>query len=454
MPEAVEAIAAKRPQIPARHSRPRLAPRRVAVTVAPVRCSMRMTPLRTHPAAAGSRTSSRVTREADGPPATRDAGALARAAIVTLVAGAATVVGATVYLVVRGIAAPLEALVWQGATYLAWVPLAVALAWLVARSARPWLARLVAFPAVTALHAVASAAITWCVRGSGGVEPASVGRAVVRHLVAELPVEILQYWAIVALLAAVEAQRRQRERDRAVARLEAELSRAQLATLRARLQPHFLFNTLQSIAMLIPRDPDAARRMTVSLGDLLRAAFARADGQEVPLGDELALVRAYLDIEAQRFRDRLRVRWLAETAPADALVPDLLLQPLVENALRHGLWPRPGQGELTIRASVEGAAAAADWEPRLVLEVEDDGAGLPPAWADGGQDGVGLGATRARLLALYGPTAGLRVEPAPHGGTRARVWLPLRLDGRAGVASPAPLPGAGAAVADVAGNLA
>jgi signal transduction histidine kinase len=372
------------------------------------------------------------------PSQARDPGALARAAVVTLLAGAGTVAGATVYLAARGIASPVEALVWQGATYLAWVPLAVAVAWLSARTRRPWLARILAFPPVTLVHAAASAGITWYVREAGLAQPTPFGRAVARHVVGELPVEILQYWAIVALLAAVEAQRRQRERERAVARLEAELTRAQLASLRARLQPHFLFNTLQSIALLIPREPDVARRMTVCLGDLLRAAFARGDGQEVALRDELALVRAYLEIEAQRFRDRLTVRWAADAAPAHALVPDLLLQPLVENALRHGLWPRPGRGALTVRAAVgRSAEAAAGSGAHLVLEVEDDGAGLPPGWIDGERDGVGLGATRARLLALYGPDAWLRVDRAPGGGTRASIGLPLRLDARPPLAPPA-----------------
>lgn len=182
--------------------------------------------------------------------------------------------------------------------------------------------------------------------------------------------------------------------------------------------------------MLIPNEPDAARRMVVHLGDLLRAAFARADAQEVPLGEELALVRAYVDIEAERFRDRLTVRWLVDDAPDDALVPDLLLQPIVENALRHGLWSRAGRGTLTVRA-----APSPDGE-RLVLEVEDDGAGLPHGWVDGSADGVGLSATRARLLALYGDHARLRVGPAPERGTVVTIQLPLT---RSATSSAAPL---------------
>jgi LytS/YehU family sensor histidine kinase len=242
------------------------------------------------------------------------------------------------------------------------------------------------------------------------------------EVLGSFPVEALHYWALVGLLAGVEMHRALRERERAASRLEAELAHARLATLRARLQPHFLFNTLQSIALLIPREPATAQRMTVHLGDLLRAAFARSDEQECTLGEELALVRAYVDIEAQRFRDRLTIRWDVDDAPLHARVPDLLLQPLVENALRHGLWPRPGRGTLVVRVRRTDASPSG---ARLVMEVEDDGAGLPAGWVDGAHDGTGLGATRARLLALHGADASLHVRPAAGGGTRATVTLPL-----------------------------
>jgi signal transduction histidine kinase len=341
-----------------------------------------------------------------------------------------------VYLAAVGLATPQQAFVWQGATYLAWLPPAMALAWLVARVGRPWPARLALFLPATLLHGAASAAITWLVFRARLAPEHAFGPWLAGQVLATFPVEALHYWALVALLAGVEMQRALRERERAAARLETELAQAHLATLRARLQPHFLFNTLQSIALLIPREPVVAQRMTVHLGDLLRAAFARNDAPECTLGDELALVRAYLAIEAQRFRDRLTIRWDVDDAPLDARVPDLLLQPLVENALRHGLWPRPGRGTLGVRAwRADGSPAGT----RLVIEVEDDGAGLPPDWADGLHDGTGLGATRARLLALYGAEASLRVQPAPGRGTRVTVTLPL-----APRARPAP-PHAGAA---------
>jgi signal transduction histidine kinase len=362
-------------------------------------------------------------------------GPLGRAALTTLLLGAATTVGAATYLVARGLATPGVALAWQGLTYLTWVPLAVGAAWTIGRAerrGRAWVGMLLAWAPATLLHGLASAALTRLIWDSTRPSaPRPFGEAVRRHVVGELPVEILQYWAIVAALTVVETRRRLRERERAAARLEAELTRARLAALRARVQPHFLFNTLQSISFLIPRDPAAAQRMAVNLGDLLRASFAPrgdgaadGDGGEVRLGDELALARAYVDVEAERFRDRLDVCWDVDAAPADALVPDLVVQPLVENALRHGLWPRPGRGTLTVRATV--ARPPGDGA-RLVLTVEDDGLGLPPDWRDGACDGVGLGATRARLLGLHGSAARLTVDGAPGGGTRATLELPLRL---------------------------
>jgi LytS/YehU family sensor histidine kinase len=304
----------------------------------------------------------------------------------------------------------------------------MALAGLLTRVGRPWAARFALFLPATLLHGAVSAGITWLVFRGRLASRHAFGPWLADEVLGTFPVEALHYWALVGLLAGVEMHRVLRERERAAARLETELAHARLATLRARLQPHFLFNTLQSIALLIPREPAVAQRMTVHLGDLLRAAFARTDEQECTLGDELALVRAYLEIEAQRFRDRLTIRWDVSDAPLDARVPDLLLQPLVENALRHGLWPQAGHGTLLVRARRAGGSRAG---PRLILRVEDDGAGLPPGWADGAHDGTGLGATRARLLALYGADASLRVRPAAPRGTCVTVALPLSARGGA-----------------------
>jgi sensor histidine kinase YesM len=300
-------------------------------------------------------------------------------------------------------------------------------AWGIARDGRLWRVAAIAWWPAMLVHGIVAAAVTWAVgesRDAGRGFVHSMPDAMLDHL----PVEILQYWAFIAVIAAVETRTRLAERDRAAQRLEAELARARLDALRARLRPHFLFNTLQSVAMLIPREPEAAQRMVVHLGDLLRAGFAGdRDAQETPLGEELRLVRAYLAIEEERFRDRLRVAWEIDDAAMAVLVPELLLQPLVENALTHGLWPRQGPGTLTVRAALRTSGDTL----MLELHVEDDGVGLPDGWRDGSFDGTGLGATRSRLLGLHGDRASLRVVPRDGGGTVVIVRMPAR-DGASG----------------------
>jgi hypothetical protein len=256
------------------------------------------------------------------------------------------VVGAaTVYLAAVRARDPAAGLVWQGATYLAWLPPAMALAWLVARVGRPWPARLALFLPATLLHGAASAAITWLVFRARLAPRHAFGPWLADQVLGTFPVEALHYWALVALLAGVEMQRALRERERAAARLETELAQAHLATLRARLQPHFLFNTLQSIALLIPREPVVAQRMTVHLGDLLRAAFARNDAPECTLGDELALVRAYLDDRGPALprppddplgrRRRATRRPRPRPAPAAAGRERAAARPLAATGARH-----------------------------------------------------------------------------------------------------------------------
>jgi signal transduction histidine kinase len=197
----------------------------------------------------------------------------------------------------------------------------------------------------------------------------------------------------------------------AAARLRAELDRAELALLRMQLHPHFLFNTLHAIATLVRDDPDAAERMIARLGELLRMTLAAADIEEVPLARELELLAPYLDIQKTRFSDRLSVDIDVDADARRARVPSFVLQPLVENAIRHGIAPRAGPGRIVIRAR-RGAAG-------LVVEVEDDGPGPAP---DAG-DGVGLAATRARLQRLYGDAHRLALERVP-AGARVSFTVP------------------------------
>jgi signal transduction histidine kinase len=228
---------------------------------------------------------------------------------------------------------------------------------------------------------------------------------------AETPVT---YAAIVGVASALEYQRKLRERDLAASRLEAALAEAHLRTLRSQLDPHFLFNTLNAIGALSRRDPEATNRMITLLCGLLRRSLDADGRQVVPLEEELDFVRDYLDIERARFPDRLRVSYDVPSDLLDQLVPSLVLQPLAENAVRHGISPRSTAGLVTVRARRDGNT--------LEMTVEDDGAGLPNGRA---VEGHGLNLTRQRLRALYGCAAGVELQPRPEGGARATVRMPL-----------------------------
>lgn len=197
--------------------------------------------------------------------------------------------------------------------------------------------------------------------------------------------------------------------------LSDQLAEARLGALRMQLQPHFLFNSLNAITVIVrDRDTDAATRMLEMLGEMLHRVMRPDRPQEVPLAEELSFVRQYLAIEQVRFSDRLQPVFDVDPGVLGAAVPDFILQPLVENALRHGLAKQTSATMVRIEARRE----AAD----LVLAVVDDGPG-PPAEV---REGVGLGNTRARLSALYGGRANLTLAPAVAGGAVATVRMPYR----------------------------
>lgn len=210
---------------------------------------------------------------------------------------------------------------------------------------------------------------------------------------------------------------RHRFRDRALlaSRLETQLFQAQNLALRMQLQPHFLFNTLHSIATLMRSDVESADLMITRLGDLLRLSLERSGEQEISLRQELAFLGAYLEIEHIRFKDRLRVAIEVPDALKDAQLPTFILQPLVENALKHGFAKRSQGGSLAIRARAE--------EGSLRIEVEDDGDGPPSRH----EEGVGLRSVRDRLHLLYGDLARFTFGGLPGRGTLAALTLPLRL---------------------------
>ncbi|HEX8691853.1 MAG TPA: sensor histidine kinase [Longimicrobium sp.] len=235
----------------------------------------------------------------------------------------------------------------------------------------------------------------------------------------------LLYWFVLGVALALAYAERVRERERdaarlrlAASRLEAEYARARLGALRMQMQPHFLFNTLNAISELIHQDPRLASRTIAQLQDLLRLTLEGSGAQEVPLERELSVLDRYLAIQRTRFGDRLDVRMEVAPETRRALVPGLLLQPLVENALKYGVPGGRREQRVTVTARVEGS--------RLIVEVRDNGPGVAANHRRPGS-GVGLNNIRARLEHLYGADARLELEDAEGGeGAVARVVLPLR----------------------------
>ncbi len=235
------------------------------------------------------------------------------------------------------------------------------------------------------------------------------------RLLFEAANDVFGFTAFVAFFALGDAWAARRERERRAAELERSLGAAQLQNLRLRLQPHFLFNALNAVSERMYDDPAAADEMLARLADLLRRSLATVDATVVPLAEELALLDDYAAIMGARFGDRLSiVREIADDV-GDALVPPFLLQPLVENAVRHGNAARLGAGAIAVRARQDGSA--------LRLEVEDDGDGADGADSSG--FGVGLRSARERLTLLYGSEATLAAG-AVDAGYRVTITLPLR----------------------------
>jgi two-component sensor histidine kinase len=227
----------------------------------------------------------------------------------------------------------------------------------------------------------------------------------------------LIYWLILGITHAFTYHGRYRERELRASQLESQLVQAQLQMLKMQLHPHFLFNTLNAISALMHQDVELADRMVARLGELLRSTLENAGTQEVSLQQELDFIKPYLEIEQARLGPRLTVQMKIAPDVMDARVPNLLLQPLVENAIRHGIAPRSDPGRIEITARRDG--------DHLTLAVRDDGPGLN-GHARNGKKGIGLENTRARLEQLYGPEHRFEVGNAPGRGLLATVVIPLR----------------------------
>lgn len=229
------------------------------------------------------------------------------------------------------------------------------------------------------------------------------------------------YWMLIAAAHAMAQQKRSAERERRALRAEALAAEARLMALQAQLNPHFLFNTLNTIAQLVYENAEAAEEMITCLSDLLRAVLAAQRRREVSLDEELELLERYFAIQKVRFADRLEVRYEIDPAAVNISVPTLLLQPLAENAIKHGIAPITAPGCITIRARVNSN--------ELRIEISDTGVGKPADDAGSRLDfkeGVGLANTRARLQTLYPARHTFDLERAAEGGVLVRVILPVR----------------------------
>ena len=227
---------------------------------------------------------------------------------------------------------------------------------------------------------------------------------------------IATYLPIVLIAHVISYYHKFRERELRSSQLQAQLEKARLQSLKSQLQPHFLFNTLNSISALMLTNVDAADRMITRLGDLLRLSLETADTQMTTLSRELEFVNCYIEIERARFEERLKVRINVEPETLDARIPHLLLQPLVDNAIKHGISKLVAGGEIRISASRNGAD--------LLLEVRDNGPGFCGP-GDSLSRGVGLRITQERLETIYGQNQSVQLLSLPEGGVVARVSIPL-----------------------------
>lgn len=232
----------------------------------------------------------------------------------------------------------------------------------------------------------------------------------------------LIYWLVLGGLLAKRYHEQYLASELRAERLERLSTQATLHSLRLQLDPHFLFNALNTISSQVENEPKLARRMIEHLGDLLRQTMETKDRLEVPLHEELAMLDHYLAIQRIRFGDRIRFENQIEDQVLFGTVPALILQPLVENAIRHGLSRRASGGTLTVSARREG--------DHLALQVADDGEGLRAGWRQEAGEGVGLSVTRQRITAAYPNGSGsLEIGPNPDGGTIVLIRLPFILAG-------------------------
>lgn len=226
------------------------------------------------------------------------------------------------------------------------------------------------------------------------------------------------YWGVLGFQQAIKYYRKYRERELRTSQLEARLATSRLQVLKMQLHPHFLFNTLNAISELIYRDAESAERMISDLSDLLRMSFENLEVQEIPLKQELEFLEKYLEIEQMRFHDRLKVEMQISPETLDASVPNMILQPLVENAIKHGIGPRSVGGQINIGAVRHNG--------HLELTVSDNGQGVPFGDLENLSEGVGLSNTRRRLRHLYGENHRFDLHNADNSGLVVGLTIPFK----------------------------
>ena len=231
-------------------------------------------------------------------------------------------------------------------------------------------------------------------------------------------IDMAYYWAVLAFGYSLEIYRRYKNEELKAAQLEARLIETELKALREQLRPHFLFNTMNTIAVLVrERKNDEAVNLIARLSSLLRMSLDNTGVQEVTLRQEMDFLERYLEIQKARFSDRLRVAIMIDPAAMEARIPNLLLQPLVENAILHGIAPKSGPGRVEVRGRVEAG--------QLHLEVRDDGSGLGDG-ATRAKEGIGLTNTRERLAKIYGSHGQLTLRSEPGRGVAVQIIIPFR----------------------------
>jgi len=317
---------------------------------------------------------------------------------------------------------------WGVLTWLAWAPLTPAMIWL----ARKWsvvgeawkrnlIVHLPAFLFLSTLHSAAATAVNLWVKpfDNVGGSPKPFWPKFLSQGIGSYGSDLLIYAGVIGVFYAFDYYRKYREREFVATRLEAQLAQAQLESLRMQLHPHFLFNTLNSIVGLVRDNKNnAAVNMLVGLSDLLRHTLEYSSRHEVELREEINFIKLYLSIQEMRFSDRLRIELDIDPRTTKALVPNLILQPLTENALRHGIARSTDSGLVGINSVAE--------DGQLRLTVYDDGAGLPDDWQLKGSAGIGLANTIARLQQLYDNDHEFDIRNRDSGGVEVVIVMPFR----------------------------